>query len=378
MSKSKIRAIPTKLFTGGTGCGKTYRAIKGSDSFVLAVPCRQLANEIYMDYPEIDRIDTGEVHLGDPRSDKQVCVYENLSDEVIDQRALIVDEAHYLNDPERGGALFQKILLNRAAGKEIVLLTATDTISDTVKRILQVEETVLEPFVEPPTKVAITVREFSKKVRAGMSSIVFVKYTPTDETRVAYAKLFGISESAIRIVSADTPSFERFQIQLDFKHGRIPVIIATNVLAQGLNFPAQGVLVEYNEWDDWEIVTQKIGRVARPLYGHTKGYYCLSQAIPEQEIKRGVPELVLRPAVQYCRPSNAEIDITDWGFMEHEVPGSLTDYREYKYSARFLRELRRRVTALEVREQQALAFLDNQARLLRGLLMTREAVEQFA
>lgn len=363
----------TKLYTGGTGCGKTFKAITETTSFVIAVPCRQLAYEIYWDYPQqISRIDTGEVHMGDLHSN-QVCVYENLHDGVIVQDTLIVDEAHYLNDPDRGGSLFEKILVNKQAGKEIILLTATDTLSDEVKEMLEVEEIELQPFCEVPEKVELNFLQFCEKVRVGMTAIVFTKFMPDDRAIEYYADAFGLNEASIGVLSANTPSYERVKTQLDFKRGKLQVVIATNVLAQGLNFPAQGVLIEYNEWDGWEIVTQKLGRVARPFFGLREGYFCLSE-MPGKFKNCGVPQRTEREATTYFRPSGAKVGITGWGFMEHEVPSSFWGYKNFKYSYRFLRELERHLSSLEPMEQEAYNFLEEQSALVRELLEERPLV----
>ncbi len=363
--------MKTKLYLGAPGCGKTFKAITGSTSFVIAVPCRQLAYEIYFDYPkQISRIETGEVHMGD--AGNQVCVYENLPDGVIPQDTLIVDEAHFLNDPERGGALFALVLLNQLAGKEIILLTATDTLSDRVKEVLEVDEQELPPFGEVPSKVALEFDAFCAQVRDGMRTIVFTKYVPGDYERRAYAKRFGIGEESIGILSADTPSFQRLQTQLAFKRGDLQVVIATNVLAQGLNFPAQGVLIEHNEYDDWEIVTQKIGRVARPLFGLREGYYCLSE-MPKRQKHHGLPRPAEREADVYERPSGKLVYIHDWGFMEHQVPSNLWCYSGYRYSHQFLKKLNDCLGSLEPAEEAALQFLEEQAALLSELLSERDA-----
>jgi superfamily II DNA or RNA helicase len=363
----------TKLYTGGTGCGKTYRAITEATSFVIVVPCRQLAYEIYWDYPkEISRIDTGEVHMGDSTGN-QVCVYENLPEGVIEQATLIVDEAHYLNDADRGGALFEKILVNMQAGKEIILLTATDTLSDEVKELLGVVETELQPFCEAPAKVEVNFSDFCAKVRAGMTTIVFTKFMPDYREIEYYASSFGLSADSIGVLSANTPSYERVKTQLDFKRGNLQLVIATNVLAQGLNFPAQGVLIEYNEWDNWEIVTQKLGRVARPLFGHREGYFCLNE-MPNKSKHCGVPQKTEREAVTYWSSSETPVDISGWGFLEHEVPKNLGYYKDFKYSYRFLREMKARLGSLEPSEQRALDFLENQSRLVGELLRERPQI----
>jgi Helicase conserved C-terminal domain len=360
----------TMLYTGGTGCGKTYKAITESTSFVIAVPCRQLAYEIYFDYPQhIERIDTGELHMGKIDSN-QVCVYENLTDGIISQDVLIVDEAHYLSCAERGGSLFEKVLRNKIAGKQIILLTATDTLSDEIKRVLDVHQVELQPFMPVPTKTELTYTEFCYKVHLGMTAIVFVKYTPGEETAQEYADAFGIDISLVGILSASTPSYERLRTQLNFKFGKLQVVIATNVLAQGLNFPAQGVLIEYNQWDTWELIQQKLGRIARPLFGITEGFYSMHN-LPGRERNHGIPAKNERVAVDYFRPSGVHIYIHDWGFQEHQVPSNLHEYSSFKYGRQFLLELRARLGTLEPDEEAAIAYLNDQSQLIKELLLTR-------
>jgi hypothetical protein len=369
----KIKAI-TELYTGPTGCGKTFTAITETEakgkSFLMLVPCRQLAYEIFYDYPQVSRVDTGEVHFGD-RYGNCVCVYEGLGDEVIMQDTLIVDEAHYLNDKDRGGALFEKILINRRAGKEIILLTATDTLSREVKAILNVQEIVLQPFTDVPEKIGIGVGEFCRKVKAGMSAIVFTKFVPKADEVAWYLERFGLDTSSVGVLSADTPSFERVTTQFDFKSGKLQVVIATNVLAQGLNFPAQGVLIEYNEHDDWALVTQKLGRIARPLSGLKTGYYSVKK-IPKRCEAKGVPQKIERGTNVYIRPAGDSVDISEWGFMLHEVPTDVHMYKNYKYGYRFLRELKHRTRYLEQEEKEALEFLKTQQALLCDLFEKRD------
>jgi len=183
-----------------------------------------------------------------------------------------------------------------------------------------------------------------------------------------YADYFSIDDSSIGILSANTPGVERLQTQLAFKEGRLQVVISSNVIAQGLNFPAQGVFVEHNEYDDWELVTQKIGRVARPLSGLDEGFYCLYH-MPDRFKNEGIPQKLVPEAARYWRPSGAYVDIAGWGFMDHEVPTGFLSYREYKYAHRFLVELRKRLGTLEPAERLTLQYLEEQSSLLAELLL---------
>ncbi len=360
------------LYKGETGCGKTYEAIMKSESFAIVVPCRQLAYEIFWDYPaKISRIDTGEVHIGD-ESGNRVYVYENLPEEPIDQQTLIIDEAQFLNDTQRGGELLQKVFNNYSAGKTIILLTATDTISDAVKKALCVKEIKLLPFTSVPLKLQLDEVRFANRVFEGLATLVFCRGIPTETDIARYAKKFGIDPENISTISSSTPSFERFQKQINFKNGTLKVLLATNVLAQGLNFPAQCVYIEFDPRDTWELIQQKIGRLSRPGYGMKDCYYCIDRyRMPRREVSHGFPDIVEEWALQYTRPSGEVVDVSGWEFRGHEIPSEYVGYRSVKYSRRFLYELEHRTGFLETAEKDAQDLLSDQSSKLEELLLKR-------
>ena len=341
-----------KMLTGNTGCGKTFQAIKmAKDSFVIAVPCRQLAYEIFLDYPSIESLRTGEVSIG--RSAKNtVCVYESLYNLNANHKTLIVDECHYLNDPQRGGELFE--FIDNWKG-DVILCTATNTLSDEVMEYFGVEEIELQPL-QKTEKREISITEFIEKVQNGMQAIVFTKYVPSERDKMKYENLFGVK---CGLISADTPTLQRVKTQIDFKNKKLQVVLSTNVLAQGVNFPAEGVYIEYNEYDSWEIITQKIGRVARPFKSNGIGYYCLSH-IPEKNKSSGIPQKNISIAEEY-----RGINIKNWNIRQHELPWS-DQYKGFKYSLKFLRKLRDK--GLSNREAEMLYFLENQNKMLNRFL----------
>lgn len=348
--------IATTLLSGGVGSGKTYKAIKDATnkgSFVIAVPTRQLAYDVFMDYKEVSGIHTGEIHK---KGKNQVCVYENLSVSMLrDIKTLIIDECHFLNDEERGGSLLEMIIIAHELGVKVVLLTATNSLSDELQKKLGIREQILSPFCEiKKYEIKNNVAKVAKNMK---SIIVFTKYVPTERDIEYYSSFFDINKSEIALISAETTSSNRLKTQIAFKNGDIRVVLSTNVLAQGVNMPADLVVIEYNEWDEWEIIEQKIGRVGRPTYAN-KGYYHLSYR-PEKNKKVGIPHKKDSTVSSFKRRNGDIIDIENFGFQFHEVPTSLKNYVGFKYSFGFLKTLEG-VYGLLKDEEDALQFLKNE------------------
>ncbi len=340
-----------EMLVGDTGTGKTYKAITENENFIIAVPTRQLAYELFIDYRKINSIATGEVHISPDQAKNAVVVYENLNEQVIDKfSTLIVDEAHFINDDERGGYLIKNIIYALSHNKKVVMATATDTISDDVKNLLHINTTFLKPF-KRVEKIEIDndlkVKELAKQ---GKSVLVFTKYRPDEYDVENYADRFGIKLSKADYISADIPTSERVSKQIMFRKGEIQLMVSSNVLAQGVNFPADIVVIEYNEWDSWEIINQKIGRAGRPQFTD-KAYYLL-QYMPEKNQKTGTINQVTENIIMFYRG----IYIKDWNFKKHEVPYDITEYRGFKYSRRFLEKLEQK-NLINNNEQSALNFL---------------------
>jgi len=340
----------TPLYLGGTGCGKTYRAISQSQSFVISVPTRQLAYEIALDYKEkISDIHTGEVHLGDG-SMNMVCVYENLNDEVINKYdTLIVDEAHFLGDEQRGALLLQNIVNAKRKGKEVILLTATDTIPKELKEALSIKEEILTPYKKVQKIELEEIGDIQNllKREPHLKVLVFTKYSPNQRDLELYSEMLGVDIDKTETLSANIPTAKRLKTQIAFKKGELQMVVSSNVLAQGVNFPADIVLIEYNEWDEWEIVQQKIGRAGRPQFCD-KAYYFLHH-LPTKEVKEA--NKVIRKTT---RVTYRGISIQEGGFEDFEIPTNrCKEYRNFKYSKRFFLFLKRKGIKLLPHEEKA-------------------------
>lgn len=353
---------PILLYVGETGSGKTYKAInEAPDGFIIAVPTRQLAYELALDYEQIEGVETGEVFIPTKGGKGKVVVFENLAITSLEGvERLIIDEAHYLNDETRGAALLKSIMRAIAFGIEVVLLTATDTLSEELKQALNINRVVLQPYIHC-TKEQVSDEGYLRDLIAeGKSVLVFTKYRPTAEAAFEYASWLGINQDEADFISADVPTYERVQKQLAFKSGLTRLMVSSNVLAQGVNFPSDIVIIEYNEYDDWELVSQKIGRAGRPQYGGV-GYYYLHE-IPPKKLKK--EKLQIRKELVTFSKGR---DLRPWNFESFEVPKSYDSYSAYKYGRRFLRTMRKEGLAT-TEELRALAVLDEEERKLTSLI----------
>lgn len=237
-----------EIITGATGSGKTYQAIhqaRSLGSFAYLAPCRQLAVEAFTFYGTADAcLSSGDLRIegvgdffGVYETDKDLSAFDSI----------IIDEAHYLTSYDRGGELVAKILKAAKAGQQIFLLSATlnFTAQDLVLAGLASRITKLPaPSLPKPKKVEPSVAW--ERLNDGVPTIEFVK-------RQAEADL-----------SAMTLPHERLRLQFAFQRGEIKHVTATNVLAQGLNFPCQNLIIHENGYEHELTIKQKIGRLGRP------------------------------------------------------------------------------------------------------------------
>jgi superfamily II DNA or RNA helicase len=248
------------VITGKTGSGKTYHAIKLASNigtrFVYLAPCRQLVSETAIKYGEPgDSVKTGEVRI--TGNGNLFAVYESQF-ESEDYDTLIIDEAHFINDVERGWRIRE--LIDSFHGN-IFLVTATRNFGE----IAGFTDIVLKPKIEF-NKHRIERSTFFRRKAKGVSSVYFHRY------KDLCGKYGGV------VINADTPADVRLETQLAFANGDIRFIETTNVLAQGVNFPCENVLIERNAYDSDETVLQKLGRLGR--FGITDPEHTLTYCTP--------------------------------------------------------------------------------------------------
>lgn len=263
-----------QIITGKTGSGKTYHTIKKAQElgkFAYIAPCRQLAYEIYIDYANpIDCLSTGEIKLNTKENGNFFGVYESATTDMIQNyESIIIDEAHFITDEHRGANLYNIIKKAKKLKKNIFLVTATINFNITDLKKFELIE--LESSFNPTFK-KVTYEEYIERKNNGIRSISFKKYK--DDA----------------MLSADTRPSKRLQMQLDYRNKKITYVSTTNVLAQGINMPAKNILIEYNEHDSQELLSQKIGRLGRLGFGtedeeYTYCMFCLQEEIETKEIQ---------------------------------------------------------------------------------------------
>jgi superfamily II DNA or RNA helicase len=346
------------LMTGGTGSGKTYEAIhqaKELGQTLYLAPCRQLVYETAIKYGNAgDSVSTGEVKIdGDKRGD-MYAVFESQRETDNDYDTLIVDEAHFLTDAERGECLRNRI---KAFQGNVFLVTATQSFYCPYRY----KKVILKPKMRFKKK-KISFDQFLEREEKGVPSILFHKYKD------------DCGEYGGAVMTAETPADERLETQLKFARGELTFVECTNVLAQGLNFPCENLAVLFNEWDGPEIVQQKLGRLGR--YGITSQDTLLTYSgmILDKVRKQKLSEVrfsdrlydnrydwnVLRHLTNSCqRFSDAQVEVlrqelSRWhGKPEHICPefsfygddnGSIRIYVRTKYADPYLSGVVQRLT----------------------------------
>ena len=71
------------------------------------------------------------------------------------------------------------------------------------------------------------------------------------------------NEHPCRLISGDVAQEKRLRIMRDFKEGKLPVLIATDVASRGLHIEAVSHVINYDLPEDSEDYVHRIGRTAR-------------------------------------------------------------------------------------------------------------------
>ncbi len=385
------------IYIGGTGSGKTYNAINTFNNFVLIVPCRQLAYDIFIDYDKITALKSGEVTIINGNDSNMVAVYESVNFNTLNNfKTIIIDEAHFLTDETRGEHLYNLIENAEEKGLNIILLTATNNLPEYYVKNKGFDVIELKPykkiekiFLEDEEDLENILKENNK-----LSMLYFNARSPSNDyyidEKIEYLKnLYNRDDLIIEFISANTPVIERIEIQNRFKNREVDILFSTNVLAQGVNLPADIVYIEYNYYDEAELIHQKIGRAGRIGYSD-KGYFFLEcvDDIPkiykkdisyeEQEnAKWYYRNIIGAEDIRFC-----DLNIEDWGFKQFQVPElyglkvngeKLIITKEsgawyLTYARQFLKELVRRNLANEF-ELKLLADLEEKAKKAKEKLL---------
>lgn len=248
--------MPIKIYMGPTGCGKTYQAFNrlGKKSAIYGGPCRQLIYETAQKYGNIkSQIKTSDIKIGNNSAKLSFCTYECITRKNIRQTdVLIIDEAHFMSDKERGPHIRDLIYFANKIGKEVVLLSATLKTIPKGAKIIN-----LPPRGKNFIKKEISLSDAIERAKKGVPTLYFHKFKK-DCGKVG--EMLGIKHA---IITSSTPVADRVRLVKLFQEGKITLLEATNAMAQGVNVPCENLINEYNRYDDSAVVIQKLGRLGR-------------------------------------------------------------------------------------------------------------------
>lgn len=333
------------ILTGETGSGKTYKAIKkfnNNKRFIYMAPCRQLVYESFIEYSsEIDSIKTGEVSFYGTISGNMYSVYESVRvNDILSYDSVIIDEAHFVYDEERGNHLLKIIDEAKRLEKDIWLVTATDVLDR--RNFRDFSDISLTSNFKTPEKIEISENKFYENIKNGLKTVIFCRSISETFAKAESLKEIGIKAEAIN--STILPA-ERLKIQYDFKRSDLQVVCSTNVLAQGLNFPAENVYITCDMWNTDELLIQKLGRLGRPFLSNSdKVYYHTEELIPKKLKKKKFKKFEKEEVFNYfpfVRNGVFEDDknfikiedgfIKDSSFLSHQIC-NLNEYYSYDYN----------------------------------------------
>lgn len=322
-----------QIITGETGCGKTYKAINdeinANRRFLYIAPCRQLVYETYMKYAaKQDSLTSGEIKINGEKDGNIFGVFESASEKMLENiDTLIIDEAHFVNDTERGQHLLNLIAAAREKGINLKLLTATQSFE-----LNGFEEIYLKSRFKVPVKKEISFEEAYQNMQNGMQTIYFASTINGTEDIANMLCEEGIK--AVAMTSRNTPS-ERLQTQIDFEKQKIQVVVATNLLAQGVNFTCQNLIISLDGFNTPELVQQKIGRLGRPntLEGVDEVYYAIEGNIEEvkkpgyiTKVQKGeVDKSYVECALEECIYMIKDSCVPGYNDMKYCIP----EFKEY-------------------------------------------------
>ena len=243
------------ILTGPTGCGKTYSAFKHlnkKDKAIYMAPCRQLVYESFIKYhKEGDSLLCSDIKING-KGNNIFATYESITPKNLKEAdVLIIDEAHFLTDEERGPHLRSLIAYGEKMNKKMLLLTATVTFKLKKAKVLH-----LQPK-QKFNKEEVNYSSFKERMKAGVPTLVFC--SRKDECG-DYARAYGLKGA---VITADTPVVDRIRLINLFQQGKITLIEATNAMAQGVNVSCENLFINYSSWDDDATVIQKYGRLGR-------------------------------------------------------------------------------------------------------------------
>lgn len=245
-----------KIYTGPTGCGKTFQAfnrLKKETKIIYVAPCRQLVYETAMKYGGLsDGVITSDMKMR-PDAKRSFRTYECVSfNDLRHTDVFIVDEAHFMMDKDRGAYLCSLIKFADKIGKTVVLLSAT--MNFTIKNGKYIS---LPPRGEEFKKERISLDDAIDRARNGVPTLIFHSRRSDCGDIAEFLGIEGV------VITADTSVADRVKLVEKFNKGEVTLMEATNAMAQGVNVPCENLINYYNSYDSAEVIIQKFGRLGR-------------------------------------------------------------------------------------------------------------------
>ncbi|MGD1075017.1 MAG: DEAD/DEAH box helicase, partial [Thermodesulfovibrionales bacterium] len=295
----------------GTGTGKTALAYIASRYYldegqrvILTAPTKELVKSLYREASGIWGAKVVGLNTGNDRNVRDrffiVSTPEGLISAVRTNKEwtkaglLIVDEAHNILDPSRGGELDVAITVHSLNGgrvllmsgtfpnkKELAVLLGADLfISNYRRTVVHVTELHTPDDIEagpapkklPPGVVPTLLGHVYKRdsLRLRMLKELIEKHRDESILIFVPTKVVGfcLGESLVApFHCADVEEKEKDRLVAEFRAGTIKTLLATNTLSQGVNTPADVVVVcgtrRGSYYLDGPEVAQMIGRAGR-------------------------------------------------------------------------------------------------------------------
>ena len=141
--------------------------------------------------------------------------------------------------------------------------------------------------------------------RCKQSTLIFANRRDEARALTDRLRILGIR---CALLSGEVPQDKRIRVLRDFKDGKIPVVVATDVAARGIHVEGIGHVINYNLPDDPEDYVHRIGRTGRAgATGTSISFACEDDAfwIPRIEKYLGHDLKCTQPEPELMEPSPA-------------------------------------------------------------------------
>ena len=261
--------IRVALLYGGRPLKPEYAALRNGAQVVIGTPGRTL-----------DHLRQGTLDLGSVRF-------------------LVLDEADEMLD--RGFAPYVEAIIGRTPNqRQTALLSATmpEWVAQTAaKHLRQPVRVEVDAGLQAPPTVEHLVYTIQKSDKMGALR------TLLDRRDGAPIIVFGRTKHGVKQLARqlDTLGYPvgalqgnlsqraRERVMTDFRSGTVPILVATNVAARGLDFEGIGQVINYDLPDSEQLFTHRVGRTGRMgRYGEAVTFITEDDERKWREIERGL------------------------------------------------------------------------------------------